>query len=283
MAKKNQGIEIPSFLNMDKQPPKVKKTYNSKKKTKKKVKKRKNKFFRIILGFVIIIGIISLLFLSPLFNIYRINVKNNIRFSSDEIKNIVQIPIGLNMFKIKLSDYKEILENESYIEEAKITRELPDTINIEITEREPYLQIEFVGAYVYIDYKGYILEVSNEKADLKILDGLSTALDQFVPGNRLNEADLKKLNIVNDIINKAKNNEILDSIYSIDVSNSKNYVLTVENGDKLIYIGDDSEMNLKMIWIKNLLKDNAGEQGSIYLDKNLDGKLDEKPIFEIKI
>jgi len=187
------------------------------------------------------------------------------------------------MFKLSLREYKEKLENESYIEEAKIRRKLPDSIEVEIKERMPYLQIEFVGSYVYIDYRGYILETSDKKNELKILDGLSTDLEQFVPGNRLNEEDLKKLNVVNDVINKARNNGVLDSIYSIDISNSKNYVLTVENGDKLIYIGNASEMNLKMIWIKTLLKDRAGEKGSIYLDKNLDGKIDENPIFEIKI
>jgi len=96
MAKKSQGIEIPSFLNMDKQPSKTKKVSNSNKKNipqKKKTKKKKSNVIKIILILIFFIGIISLLFLSPLFNIYKINVKNNIRFSSDEIKNILQIPL----------------------------------------------------------------------------------------------------------------------------------------------------------------------------------------------
>lgn len=191
---------------------------------------------------------------------------------------------GTNMFKLVTKNYKEKFANESYIENVEIERKLPDTIVISVTERVPHLQIEFVGAYAYIDYKGYILEISNEKDEnLKILDGISTETDKFSPGQRLDEKDLEKLNTVNDILSKAQGNEIIDNIYSIDISNPKNYVLTVENGDKLIYIGNNLEMNLKMIWIKSLLKDNMGEKGSIYLDKNLDGKLDENPIFEIKI
>lgn len=86
MGKKNNEIEIPIFLDDNK---KVKT-----KKTNKKVKsKKRNKTVKFIVLFILFVLIICLLVLSPLFNVYHVEVLNNNKYSEDEIKNIASIPL----------------------------------------------------------------------------------------------------------------------------------------------------------------------------------------------
>lgn len=277
MAKNYDEIDIPNFLNeRNNIKPSQKNSINNKnvkKKTKKKKKKLKlnkntKKRLKIIFLTLLFIGSFVALLLSPLFNVTKVEVVNNSKFTKQQIESKLQIPLDTNMFRLNLKNYKEILENESYIESVKISRKLPDCIYIDVTERQPMFQIEFVNSFVYIDKYGYILEISSEmKEDLKILTGLKTTVEKYELGSKLDDEDIDKLDIVCNILEKAQNNEVLDSINSINIQNSKNYILTVENGDKLVYIGDNSNMNFKMMWLNDILNKSKGKKGVIYLEK----------------
>lgn len=277
MAKNYDEIDIPNFLNERNNIKTSQKNSVNNKSSKKKTKKKKKKFKikdktkkRIKIAFLILlfIGSFVALLLSPLFNVTKVEVINNSKFTKQQIESKLQIPLDTNMFRLNLKNYKEILENESYIETVKISRKLPDCIYIDVTERQPMFQIEFVNSFVYIDKYGYILEISSQKnEDLKILTGLKTTIEKYEPGNKLDDEDVDKLDTVCDILEKAKNNDVLVSINSINIKNSRNYILTVENGDKLVYIGDNSNMNFKMIWLNDLLIKCKGQKGVIYLEK----------------
>lgn len=276
MAKNYDEIDIPNFLNernniktsqkKNVNNRNLKKNNNKKKKfrLKDKTKKRIKIFFLILL----FIGSFIALLLSPLFNVTKVEVINNYRFTKEQIESRLQIPLDTNMFRLNLKSYEGILENEPYIESVKISRKLPDVIQIDIAERHPIFQIEFVNSFVYVDKYGYILEISSEKQEnLKNITGIKTTVEKYEPGNKLDDEDVDKLEIVYDILEKAKNNDVLDFINSINIQNSKNYILTVENGDKLVYIGDNSNMNFKMIWLNDLINKCKGQKGVIYLEK----------------
>lgn len=280
MSKKDVGIEIPSFLNMDNNPRRNK---SNKSKSSKNYRPKSKKGLKNISIFIAFLVLLIVIFISPIFTVYHINVLNNNRISESNIVGRISGVLQKNMFKIRLSDYKKSLEEDPYIESVIIKRKLPDTIEVHINEREAWLQIEFVGAYIYIDKKGYILEKSSEKGNFQTITGFTTDTNDYIPGNRLIESDLIKLDTVNQIIEKSRDYDILDTINNIDVSNEENYVLTVENGDKLVYIGNNSELVQKIREIEAILRNSKGLKGKVYLDKNLDGKMDAKPIFELDV
>lgn len=74
----------------------------------------------------------------------------------------------------------------------------------------------------------------------------------------------------------AKGNEVLDSIKSIDITNEENYILTVEDNDKKVYIGNNTNLSSKILWLKTLLKETEGQKGIIHLEKDSS----ENPVFE---
>ena len=115
-----------------------------------------------------------------------------------------------------------------------------------------------MNGYAYINNQGYILEVSQEKLDLPVIQGIKTSEEKIVAGNRLEKEDLEKLETVISITNIWKNNDIEQKITSIDITNKLEYTLYVEEEKQKIYLGDESNLNNKILWAQAIMKDNKG-------------------------
>ena len=167
------------------------------------------------------------------------------------------------------------------METAKVKRKLPNKVEIQIEERERNFNIEFMNGYAYINNQGYILEVSQEKLDLPVIQGIKTSEEKIVAGNRLEKEDLEKLETVISITNIWKNNDIEQKITSIDITNKLEYTLYVEEEKQKIYLGDESNLNNKILWVQAIMKDNKGIEGEIYVNVDLNDKF--KPRFKQKV
>ena len=129
-----------------------------------------------------------------------------------------------------------------------------------------------MNGYAYINNQGYILEV---------LQGIKTSEEKIVAGNRLEKEDLEKLETVISITNIWKNNDIEQKITSIDITNKLEYTLYVEEEKQKIYLGDESNLNNKILWAQAIMKDNKGIEGEIYVNGELNDKF--KPRFKQKV
>lgn len=231
------------------------------------------------LSILIITAILCAMF-SPLFNIKTINVEGNNKITEKEIMSLSQIQIEENTFKLNKRKIKEEIKSNPYIKEVTITRKLPSTITIKVKEREPAYMLEYAGSYVYLDDQGYLLEISTEKLELPILQGEATETSDFVPGNRLCVEDLEKLGIVMKIIELAQDNEIYSLITRIDIENGQNIKLIFETKEKMAYLGDESNLNTKILTIKSIIEKEEGKAGEIYVDKDLNK---EYPVFRERV
>ena len=132
--------------------------------------------------------------------------------------------------------------------------------------------LEFANAYVYINNQGYMLEISNEKQNVPILVGLTTDLSNIKAGNRINVNDLEKMKMVIKIYEVAKSNEISDFITKIDISNPKNYTLFFDSQNKTVYLGDCSNLNTRILYLKSMLEKTQGQKGEIFLNMDLNNE-----------
>ena len=245
----------------------VKKTTNKKKPEKQNIiVKNKIAIIKYLVIFILILAAIVLFFLSPIFNIKVINVNNNLKIPSEEIINLSRILIGENSFKISKSKTIKNIKENPYIESVTITRKLPDTIEIGIVEREATYMIEFANGFVYVNNQGYMLEISEEKLELPILIDIVTPVEAIAAGNRLVKEDLLKLEDVIKIVNAAKSVEINTKITKISI---KEFTLFLENDGKTAYIGDTSNINTKMLYLKDILQKEEGKTGEVFLNKDI--------------
>ena len=239
------------------------------KKEKKKLSEGKKKIIKIsILIFFIILLIVATM-MSPLFNIKEINIEGNNQITKEEIISLSQINFGENTFRTNLGKAeKNILEN-AHIDSVTISRGLPDKIFINIEERKTTFMLEYGGGYVYINNQGYIIEVSDQKLEVPIIQGAGTTVDEFKPGNRLQTEDLEKLSIAIKIVETAQVNDIANLITGIDIENKQNYKIIFEGEQKVAYIGDGSDLNTKMLNIKSILEREKDIPGEIFINMDL--------------
>lgn len=259
----------------------VNKSKNNNKISKKEATRRK--LLKIIGITILLIFLIILLCSSRLFNIKSIEVSGNTKLSDEKIISLSSLELYTNIFNFKRSNIVKNIKENAYIEDVKVSRKYPSTVNIEVEEREARYMLQFADSYVYINNQGYMLEISNEKLELPILVGFTTDLSNIKAGNRINVDDLKKLNTVIKIYDSAKLNDMNELITKIDISNSKNYSIEMASKGKIVYLGECSnysDLKTRMLYLKSILDKTEGSSGEIFLDIDLNS---EKIRFKEKV
>lgn len=242
-------------------------------------KPKSKKIKVLIISILVLIAIIAAM-LSPLFNIKNIQVVGNTILSSEEIISISGIKTEENMFKVmKLKTIDRIKEN-AYINEVAIHKKLPNTIEIQVKERKPSFMLEYGNGYVYLSNQGYMLEISSIKKDIPTILGTTTSKENYKPGNRLNKDDLEKLGTVIKIMAVAKTHNIENLITTIDISNSDNYTLRLEQEKKTVYLGDCSYLETRMSSLMSILENEKDIEGEIFINMNINTR---KPYFRESI
>lgn len=133
-----------------------------------KKRKKRNTFRKIMIWFAAIIAFAAVgtvLSLTVFFHIDTISVSGNAIYSKDEILAQCPIEMGENLFLSDTKNAKEMLEqNLPYIYNAEITRKLPYTIQIKITEATPKYSIKQDKTYILLNDNFKVLENNAEKA-----------------------------------------------------------------------------------------------------------------------
>ena len=224
---------------------------------------------KIVLAIIVFVAIIIGLSNVPLFNIKNIEVVGNTKLSEDKIIDLSGISDSVNLFKLDKASVKKAIKENAYVENVEINRKFPNKVIIDIKEREAKYMLQFADSYVYINNQGYMLEISNEKIQVPIIVGFTTDLSNIKPGNRIKVDDLQKMNMVIKIFETAKTSGIGDLITKIDISNSKNYTIGLEGEGKTVYLGDCSDLNTRIIYLKAILDANQGRSGEVFLNVDL--------------
>lgn len=265
--KNQQKAQKKNNTSKRKVPPKV----VSQEEQEKIIKKRKRVIFALKYGALSILFITLILcaMFSPLFNIKTIEVQGNEKVTESEIISLSQIQIEQNTFQLNKRKIKKQIKQNAYIGKVKISRKLPSTLIIQVEERKPTYLLEYAGAYVYVDKQGYFLEIAQEKLELPILQGAITEVSEFSVGNRLCTEDLETLSLVAQIMEVAEINELSNLITRIDISKPKNIKLIFEKQEKTAYLGDNTNLNTKILTIKSILEKEEGKAGEIFVNIDL--------------
>ena len=113
---------------------------------------------KITFFIAIILIFIYLLFNLEIFNLVRIEVKGNTKYTDQQIMQNSSLKIGENVFKqLFRSDSNNV--NLSYIAKSRLHYSMPNVIIIDVEERYPmYMALDSnTGNYYKIDNEGYLL------------------------------------------------------------------------------------------------------------------------------
>ena len=249
-------------------------------KRKKKIKRIKF-FLKLILFVGLASGTIIFALTSPIFNIKDIKVINNNQVQADTIISLSELKKEDNIFKFYGKNVVNKIKENAYIENVKIHRKLPNTIEIKVEERTPTFSVDYMGKYAYINTQGYILEIAETNNGMTIIQGATTKEEDMQPGNRLCNEDLSRLEETIKILDSANENKLEGKVTSIDISNKNEYSIYIESEKKKIHLGDSTNISNKMLYVLAIIEKEKGKEGDIFVNGDLNNKF--QPYFREKV
>lgn len=117
--------------------------------------------------FILVLGLIYFLFLSPFFKIKKVIINQT---STEEISQLFHKLEGTNIFRIRTKNIQnDLTQKYPQVKGIKISRGLPDTLKVEFSERPAILIWETQDQKYLVDSHGEIYTLSQELNDLPVI------------------------------------------------------------------------------------------------------------------
>jgi cell division protein FtsQ len=234
------------------------------------IKRRKRRRRRAIFLLVFLISAVTLyiLFTSPFFILWNIDCSGNNKLASDEIVQKSSLKLGTKIFQNKLFLARKKILDFSYVKNVKIKRNLPDTIQIEITERVPFAKIRVGDEILIFDSEGIIIDTACVNKSEKFVNlieffGLNVGSTELKK-NIVNETpEIQKFEICKTFVSELTKQNLSDKIKTIDISDENKVKLNYD--DKIfVNIGNCENIPYKIRFLKQVLSENLqGELGNL--------------------
>lgn len=233
-----------------------------------KTKKRRKAKRRVRPGCLISVAALFfafvLLFLTPVFNITKIEVEGNESVKTSEIVSASGINKNKNIFSVNLGKAKEKVLKVPYVESVKITRKLPKTIEIKVTEGKVVSYIQWDKKLVGISESGQVLcIVSKVPATRKapVVKGI-TIKSECVVGKKVEVRESVRYETLMRFVKTFEDRNMTEDITVFDIT--KTEYISIMHRDKLkIEFGSTTDYEHKFSFIEALTesmgKDVEGE------------------------
>lgn len=220
------------------------------------VQKRKKIFKKTVGLFLLFVLCAVIASFTPYFNIKEVSITGNSRVSSQEIETASGISEGDNIFHIKLSAVRRRIEEISYVHSARIKREFPNCISIEIEESEPVAAVPYMGNYILIDVYGKALEQETvEKAkklsEIVILTGVE--VKNFSLGEKIIVENERNLQIVLESLEELVHNSLIGQTNEIDLTQEDGVVYKMNDSKLSVLMGDASDLPYRVKFLREIM------------------------------
>lgn len=225
-------------------------TAAGKKERKRVYSARRNKYRKVKIGILYTVMILAILTagiaigVSVLFKIDTIQVVGESRYDPQKIISLSGVEKGENLITIDTAQGETaIMSQMPYLETVRIKRQIPSTVNIEITEAQAAGCIAYQNQYVIISGSGRVLELSQTP-----LKGLPV-----IKGAVIKEAELSQkivledetvLTLISDI-ETARAAAGLTPVTEFDLTNPVSPTVTYD-GRIIIKLGIPTDLEYKL-------------------------------------
>lgn len=215
--------------------------------------------------FAIICTLVAVLFVSlftPLYSISKIMVEGNSAIASDVLIRASGIEYGDSFFEVSIRESTEKLSKVAYVDTVKVKRVFPDKIKIVVKESSESVYLSFAGNYIGIDYRGKILDVKQQMADVQKPVVYGVNIHNFTIGSFADIEYEDKKHLLFELISAIDEENLGDSIYNIDITDIENIFLVLRNNITVKY-GDYNSIRYKTAYLKTVLPEIVEETGGV--------------------
>ena len=121
---------------------------------------------------LVVVCAAAVLALTLFFKVESVEVTGNSRYSAQEIQDACGVSLGDNLYLLSKPDMVQRLHQRlPYIDEVRITRSLPNTLCVQVTEFTTVYAVEQEGTVWLLTSGGKIVETAAERGDTPLIDG----------------------------------------------------------------------------------------------------------------
>lgn len=186
----------------------------------------------IVRGLIGLFSILMLIFIinSPLLKIGYVKVTGNSYLPREDVLQIARIKEPLNIFSVQTDVIQDYLQNDLRIDTAKVWRDFPNCLNIEITERLPVAVMNCNYGYVNLDKNSVVIDIYTDakKIQKPVITGM--ILQDVYIGDSINDDTVKKILVYLGLLN----NEVLSQIRQVNIADKEHIELYTVKGTKII-------------------------------------------------
>lgn len=221
---------------------------------------------------LVIIGFTVFAFFSILFAVYRyittayevttVYVDGNVHYTNEEVMDMVMGGrYGNNSLYLALKYKNKRIEGVPFVEKMDVHILSPNTIRISVYEKALAGYVEYLGRYMYFDRDGIVVESSEDRTSgIPQVTGLKfnyVVLNELLPVE--NDEIFKRILDITQLLNKY---ELMADKIFFDSS----YDLTLFFGEVRVMLGSNSDIDQKIIRLKNILPELEGKKGTLQME-----------------
>ena len=168
------------------------------------------------LAFLLICGgLVAFIVYSPLFTLQRVRLQGNTYITETDILTSGRLHKGQPLFQLETSEVTQNLLRDLRIESAVVRRRLPDTLEVEITERMPVATVACDYGYLDLDRQGKVIGSykSLRKMPIPMITGVKMH-DMYIGDDNKDTRVAKVL-----VLLASLNQEAINSLSEISVAN----------------------------------------------------------------
>lgn len=197
------------------------------------------------------------------YTVTTVYVEGNVHYTEDEIKEIVMKgPLGDNSLYLTLKYKNKGIQGVPFVDVMDVTILAPDTVRITVYEKVLTGYVKYLGAYMYFDKDGYVVESSSVKTvGVPQITGLE--FDYVVLGEPL---PVENPEVFVSILNTTK------LLEKYDLDSERIYFqasgdITIYFGEVKVSLGSDrGTLEDKLMILPELLPNLVGRKGTLQME-----------------
>ena len=246
-----------------------------------RIRKSLGRLFQILI-FVLIVSVFAAVCVTKVFVIKNVEVVGTDRYTGDELLVLIGASKGDSLYSVGSGEAASLPSKLSFVRAARITRKLPQTLIVTLTEDEPSYYCELFGEYFLLSDNLRVLDRVYDEADCG--EGLIRLelpmVDKAVVGDIIafdNESDLR---YVLAYLSALESSPVYGLVDAFDLRDKFDLAMICES-KYLVELADGEELSTKLTTLAQVLSHEAmQDKGKARID--LSDPSRASAIFDIK-
>lgn len=246
-----------------------------------RIRKSLGRLFQILI-FVLIVAVFAAVCVTKVFVIKNVEVVGTDRYTGDELLALIGASKDDSLYSVGSGEAASLPSKLSFVRAARITRKLPQTLIVTLTEDEPSYYCELFGEYFLLSDNLRVLDRVYDEADCG--EGLIRLelpmVDKAVVGDIIafdNESDLR---YVLAYLSALESSPVYELVDAFDLRDKFDLAMICES-KYLVELADGEELSTKLTTLAQVLSHEAmQDKGKARID--LSDPSRASAIFDIK-